>query len=320
MLLDRKTTYTVDYPKALEFVDTQMGILWLPDEIKVEKDVQDILVNMTEAERHGVITTLKLFTMYELIVGGEYWQNVVFNEFHHPADIQRMAKCFSFMELCVHAPFYSKINEVLGLANDKFYTEYLDDRSLKERIDFLNSYTDANDHTLQEALLALAFAEGVILYSNFAFLKHFQSQGKNKLGNIVRGINMSARDEALHSEASAWLLRTLLSEYPAYDVPALAEEARKMAKVVYEHECAIIDKIFEKGKIDDITDVQMKHFVESRINLVLSNLGFEKMFDVKYNPIGEWFYNGINNYIANDFFAGQGREYRRDWEEQAFTW
>ena len=62
-LLTPNPAYTVNYPQAVKFADTQLGIFWLPEEIKVEKDVHDILVNMTEAERHGVITTLKLFTM-----------------------------------------------------------------------------------------------------------------------------------------------------------------------------------------------------------------------------------------------------------------
>lgn len=316
-ILQPRGTYVVDYPQAVKFVDTQLGIFWLPDEIKVEKDVQDILVNMTDAERHGVITTLKLFTMYELIVGGEYWQDLVFQNFQRPADIQRMAKCFSFIELCVHAPFYSKINEALGLANDAFYNEYLDDEVLRSRIESLHAGATAGNLPL--SLAHLAITEGVILYSNFAFLKHFQSQGKNKLLNVVRGINFSARDENLHSEASAWLFRTMRDEgyFKADDVKDAVMAAATLA---YEHECAIIDKIFEKGKIDGITDVQMKHFVESRINTVLVNLGFERMFEVDYNPIAAWFYNGINSYISNDFFTGQGREYVRTWEETAFEW
>ena len=35
-------------------------------------------------------------------------------------------------ELNVHAPFYAKINEVLGLATDEFYTDYVNNPLLKE--------------------------------------------------------------------------------------------------------------------------------------------------------------------------------------------
>lgn len=317
MILQPKDTYIVEYPKAIEFTDTQLGIFWLPDEIKVEKDVQDILVNMTEAERHGVITTLKLFTMYELIVGGEYWQDLVFNNFQRPADLQRMAKAFSFIELCVHAPFYSKINQALNIDTEEFYNSYLDDPVLKSRIDMLQE--GASSDNIPVALAHLAIAEGVILYSNFAFLKHFQSQGKNKLLNVVRGINFSARDENLHSEASAWIFRTMRDE--GYFKPEeLKEVIMNAVRLAYEHECAIIDKIFEKGEIEGIDSKQMVAFVESRINTVLLNLGYERMFEIEDNPIADWFYTSINNYIYNDFFSGQGREYVRDWEEGGFGW
>jgi ribonucleoside-diphosphate reductase beta chain len=316
-LLVPKETYIVEYPEAVKFADTQLGIFWLPDEVKVEKDVQDILVNMTESERHGVITTLKLFTMYELIVGGEYWQNLVFKKFKRPADIQRMAKCFSFVELCVHAPFYSKINDALGLSSDAFYSEYLNDEVLKSRIETLEAGAKSKD--LPTALAHLTITEGVILYSNFAFLKHFQSQGKNKLLNVVRGINFSARDENLHSEASAWLFRTMEQEgyFKREDIEQAVIDA---CLIAYEHECKIIDKIFEKGRIEGITDTQMKRFVESRINTVLANLGYKRLYEISYNPIAEWFYTAINGYISNDFFTGQGREYSRDWEEKGFVW
>ena len=95
--------YTVTYPQALEFTQKQLSIFWFDTEIKVEKDVQDILTNLTPAERHGVITTLKLFTKYETVIGDEYWARIQ-KLFRHPADVQRMANLFSFFELNVHAP------------------------------------------------------------------------------------------------------------------------------------------------------------------------------------------------------------------------
>lgn len=315
-LTQAKDTYVVEYPEAVDFAEKQQAIFWPPFEIKVEKDVHDILTNLTEAEKHGVITTLKLFTQYELIVGNEYWSQVG-QMFQKPADIHRMTSTFSFFELGIHAPFYAKINEALGLANDEFYNSYLQDEVLRERIKMLEYY--ANPKYPPVFLAALAFAEGVILYSNFAFLKHFQSQGKNKCLNIVRGINFSARDEALHSEASAWLFRTYCQEN---DVPkeAILPEILEIAQSVREHEYAIVDKIFEKGRIEGITDVQMKHFIDSRINLVMRNLGLDNLHEVKYNPIADWFYDGINAYVFNDFFSGVGNQYSREWDEGGFEW
>ena len=80
--------------------------------------------------------------------------------------------------------------------------------------------------------------------------------------------------------------------------------------------------IFEEGSIDGITDKQMKNFVQSRINLVLKELGVDKLFDVKYNPIAEWFYDNINSLRLHDFFQTTGDQYNRNWSEEKFkiTW
>lgn len=319
-----KQAFTVDYPIACEFMDKQQGVFWPHFEVKVAKDKQDILVNMTDAERHGVITVLKLFTKYEQVIGDEFWMNFVYKKFPRPADIQPMAVMFSAMELCCHAKFYSKLNEELGLATDEFYNEYIEDKVLSERIEYLQTALYKKDDL--HALGAFTFGEGAILYTSFAYLKHFQSQGKNKLLNVVSGINFSARDEALHSEAAGWLFQQLKQELreagridEAYE-QELHESIKGAAEQVLEHEQAIIHKIFEKGKVDSITETQLLNFAKSRINVCMRNMGYDNVYKVEYNPIAETFYKGINGYQMQDFFSAQGNQYQRDWDTAGFVW
>lgn len=318
-ITDKQEAYVLDFPEAVEFANQQNEIFWLADEIAVEKDVQDILVNMTEAERHGVVTVLKLFTLYELFAGDEYWGKQVYEWFPNPS-VRRMANAFSFFEINVHAPFYNKLNEALHLNTEEFYNSYVDDPVLKDRMEFIENIVDSEDKL--ESLGVFSMVEGAVLYSSFAFLKHFQSQSKNKLLNVVRGINFSVRDESLHAQGGAWLFNTLLKQenLSEGEIRTLHDKLTTAGKKIYEHECRIIDMIFDKGKIEGITPVQMKHFVESRINECLKNLGVSKVFDVTYNPIAEWFYDGINAYQMHDFFTGIGNQYNRNWDESAFKW
>jgi ribonucleotide reductase beta subunit family protein with ferritin-like domain len=307
------------YKEPLWFEEEQLKVFWTATEIKVEKDVQDMLVNMTDAEKHGVITTLKLFTLYELKAGEEYWGSR-FKQIFPKVEFLRMASAFSMFENCVHMPFYSKINELLHIHTDEFYDSYVKDKTLEARMHFIDEIVGSENDLI--SLAGFSMVEGVILYSSFAFLKHFQSEGKNKLMNIVRGINFSVRDENLHSMAGAWAFK-MEREKRNPSVEELEELEFKiitLANDLYHHESRIVDMIFEKGNIDGITPVQMKHFIESRINNCLINLGYKKFFDVKYNPIAEWFYKGINNFTYNDFFSGQGREYTRNWDESRFIW
>lgn len=326
-ILTPKSEYTVDYPIAIEFAKQQAEIFWLPDEIEVEKDLHDLKTNFSESEYHGVISTLKLFTIYELSVGNDYWQNYVTKLFPRP-DIQRMATTFAFMEIGVHAPFYNKINEVLGLDTDEFYNSYKEDDVLANRMAWIGKRTAKVDnvYNILKSVGGFSMIEGAVLYSSFAFLKHFNSAGKNKLININAGINFSAIDETLHSQAGAWLFRTLLQEAEAdgqlstAQLNLLNHELEDTAKVILEHESIIIDKIFEKGAIKGITENQLKHFVESRLDICLENLEFKGIFKPTYNPIAKWFYKDLESSTLHDFFSSTGNDYNRNWIEGKFQW
>lgn len=308
--------YIFEYPAAVEFAKQQREIFWLPDEIKVEKDVHDILTNFTPAERHGVITVLKLFTIYELIAGGEYWGTRVLHAFPRP-DIQMMASCFSFFELNVHGPFYNKLNEALSLNSEDFYLSWKDDDFLRQRMAAIDDILNHEDLALSLAVFSMV--EGVVLYSSFAFLKHFQSQGKNKLVNVVRGINFSVRDENIHHLAGTWLFRQLCSER-GVDPVQYQDQILQAAEKMLEQEDRIIDMVFSQGPISGITAKQLKYFARSRVDVCLENLGLERHYKPTYNPIKEWFYKGINSFQLHDFFVGIGSEYNRAWSETSFEW
>jgi ribonucleoside-diphosphate reductase beta chain len=308
-----------EYKEPIEFANKQLSIFWLPDEIKVEKDIQDVLINFSEAERHGIITTLKLFSLYETHAGSEYWGGR-FKKMFDGAEFHRMASVFGMFELAVHSPFYNKLNQLLNVNTPDFYLSYKDTEVLRDRMKHIDEIINDPDDLV--SLAGFSMVEGVVLYSNFAFIRHYQSQGKNKLMNVVRGILFSVRDENIHSLAGAWSFKHKLSKSSLTEdqKKALHEKVLEVANLLYEHEKEIIKLTFSKGKIEGISDVQLIHFVESRINECLKELGYPKLFDVKYNPIADWFYKGINDYQFNDFFSGLGSQYNRNWSEPDFVW
>lgn len=326
-LLQEKTEYVMEYKEAVEFANRQMEIFWLPNEIDVEKDLQSLKTVFNEAEYHGVVSTLKLFTLYEVRVGGDYWGEYINKVFKRP-DIQRMSSVFSFMEVNVHAPFYNRINEVLGLDNEEFYNSYLADPILKNRMEWIGRQTTKSE-TLYDILSSIAIfsmIEGAILFSSFAFLKHFNNNGKNKLTNVNAGINFSIQDEQKHSEGGAWLFRTLLREaiedsaITESTIVRLKEKLEKTTRVILEHECVIISKIFERGTMKGITDVQLNNFVQSRLDICLTNLGFDAIYKPTYNPIAKWIYNDIQSSTLHDFFNSVGSDYHRNWSDNKFEW
>jgi ribonucleoside-diphosphate reductase beta chain len=315
-LLTKKNTYTFDYPEALAFADKQNSVFWTFDEIDLEKDVHSILTDFTGSERHGVTTALKLFTKYELIVGNEYWSGTVKPNFQHP-DIELMTDCFAYFESNVHARFYNRINELLGLATEEFHQSWQYDPVLASRIGYLDAQVSSKD--LPMSLAVFSMMEGCVLYSSFAFLKHFQSNGKNKLSNLVAGINFSVRDENIHHEAGAWLFRTYIEENKV-DKEWIRSRVYEAAKALVAHEHRIVDLLFSHGDIEGITAASMKAFVNARANICLSNLGFDGIFDETGDTVSEWFYLGISTATIHDFFARVGNQYHRKWNESKFVW
>jgi ribonucleotide reductase beta subunit family protein with ferritin-like domain len=319
-IMTRKDTYTVDYPQAISFAEEQASIFWTPEEVDVEKDLHDIKTNFTHAEYHGIVSTLKLFTLYELRVGQDYWLNYVCKVFPRP-DIQRMATTFGFFEIGVHAPFYDKINVVLGLSSDEFYTAYLEDPILEARIKWIESRC-AKKGTIEEVLTSVgsfSMVEGAVLYSNFAFLKHFNNAGKNKLTAVNSGVDFSALDETIHSRGGAWLFRQTAEE-ANIDMTKIRKDLEQTARVIAEHEDIIIGKIFEYGPIEGITPLMLTAFVEHRLDMCLINLGFEAIFHPTNTSIQGWFYNDLNSSILHDFFVSQGSDYNRAWDKSKFAW
>lgn len=312
--------WIIKYPKFAELANEQMHTFWPWDEPAVENDEQDLRVHMSPSEINGITTVLKLFTIYERKVGEDYWAGRIGRTFGRP-EINRMAMMFSAVEGNSHAPFYNRVNEVLHLDTEEFYNSWKDSKELSKRIEFVGkAVADPDD---AKSFAAFTFIEGAVLYSSFAFLKHFQSQecGKDLMRNICRGVDLSVADEHTHSVGGALLFSTLCQEmkdnYHMDIREMLKGDILKMAQSVYDHECGIIDLVFSE-EIKGITADQVREFVKHRINLCLANLGYPVLFTITDTTVEKWFYQSINGRKFHDFFTGSGSEYNIKWNRTAF--
>lgn len=313
--------WIIEYPKYATLADSQMHSFWPFDEVEVDNDVQDLRVRLSPSERHGVITVLKLFTLYELNAGSDYWADRFMSRFPRP-EFQRMASMFSAVELNSHAPFYNKINELLFLDTEEFYSEWKTNPILKSRMSFIGKCIGSSNDLV--SLGAFSFIEGAVLYSSFAFIKHFQSQdcGKDLLKNVCRGINLSVADENTHAVGGAMTYRDLIDQanLTKEEVMVLQEKMVSVAQEVYEHESEIIEMIYEEGEIPNLSKQSMKDFVKHRCNLCLQNLGIDPIYPEEGLDgfIKGWFYKNINSVQFHDFFTGNGSEYNMKWKEPKF--
>lgn len=312
-------SYVTNYPWAVDMTIQQQSLFWPAEELGVDEDEQDFRTKLNESELHGVLYAQSILTQYELMIGGtELWGGKIAKLFPRP-EIQRMAACFSNVELGSHAPFYALGNEVLGRATDEFYTQWKQDPLLAERVKFIEECASSNDAL--EVTAALAFLEGAILFSIFGYFKGFNSRGFNMIPHFVSGIDGSTKDENFHSIASANLFRQCkyerkeMGNHSTRRDNILKEKIRKMAKDVYEHEKLIIHKLFEIEGNRVVKEAELLDFLEDRLNIVLNRLEMEPMFEKKPGIISGWFYQQLSTVKVPDFFASTQLQYTRNWKK-----
>jgi ribonucleoside-diphosphate reductase beta chain len=323
---EKKEFYSPNYPWALELIDQQNDLFWKFNETNIDGDYHDLMFNLTKPELHGIKEALKLFTLYETEISNDYWSGVIKKVFKQP-EIQMLAATNSYVET-IHARAYNEINKCLGLDTEEFYTNYKQDEVLSSRMKFIEDSCcipkDYNALDVLKSLSTFIFVEGAVLFSSFAFIKSFSTNGKNFLKGISSAIDYSIRDEGvIHVTSTEYLFKTLLQEAELSDseYQELHDHVFKIAQKTYEHEEKIMDKLFSGGNIVGITENQLKIFIRYRINFCLSCINFENLFDVeKYNPIKDWFETNITGLKLTDFFAKQSASYTRKWKKHKFVW
>lgn len=313
-------SYVRYYPEIVRLGNIQLEKqLWFSSEMKMELDKMQLKYELTDEQRHAVLTVLKLFLQYELIVGEEFWMGKMVKTFPRP-EVKLAASILGMTELAIHAEFYDQINIQLGLSTDDYYTEYVDNPVLKQRMDWLEAVLSGDDDVL--SCIVFSMTETALLFSAFSILKSFQSNGYNKLPVTVRGTNQSAVDEDLHGEVSAEIINTYYRELGS----SLLEDTNRYSQVLqavvyaYAHECEVIDMAIPGDSLNGVPKQHYKEFVKSRLNIFLNRLGCPDYFVVGDCSILEWFTNNTNSYKNPDFFTpGVGSEYTSaGWDMASF--
>jgi ribonucleoside-diphosphate reductase beta chain len=309
----------------------QAQAFWLHTEIPMQMDVKDWNENLSESEKHLVGNILLGFAQTECAVS-DYWTGMV-TKWFPKHEIRQMAMMFGSQET-IHATAYSYLNETLGLDN---FSAFLHEPAVAEKFELLTQTSadwtpndlkknhKARIEVARSLAIFSAFSEGVSLYSSFAVLYSFQM--RNLLKGIGQQMKWSVRDESLHSRMGCQLFRHMCEEFPE-----LLEEAKssiyEAAKLIIDLEHKFIDKMFEKGDLENLKKDDLKHFIIQRVNEKLGELGYNPIpggddyFEFNQNKAAqlEWFYHLTGGTTHTDFFAIRPTDYSKagegeDWSD-----
>lgn len=313
------TSYALHYPRIVELGEKQLeSQFWTAGEMKVELDKIQLLYELTPEQRHAVLTVLRLFVHYELEVG-TMWKRIA--EIFPRPEVQEVSAIVEMIERAVHARFYDKVNKQFGLDTDEYYSSFTQDPVLNERAEWLGGLlADREDPILSTIIFSMT--ETVLLFSSFAILKSFQSNGYNLIPVIVRGTNQSAVDEDLHGCISA----EIINQYYAELGTTLFEDHYRRAQVelaldqAIAHEDRVIDLAIPGDSLNGQKKEHYKQYVRKRGNIYLERIGLPARYEIGEDPISDWFEKNTYAYKMIDFFsAGMGMEYESSWDEAALV-
>ena len=309
------------YPEAKELMEKQQDVTWAAQEIPVEGDKQDYLVKMSPAQYNLVVTTLQSFVEVEQQVG-DVWDT--FSTWFPHSEIEGACKEIARMEKSVHAFFYQKMSDVLNIDPEEIAKQQQAIKAIKNKLILLKTITTNLNDNRPLSLFTVAAIEQSLLFGNFAMLKSFKANGNNLIKKTLTGVDYVIQDEQLHGVFATFLHNTYISELGQTTIPFDIEQhktnCKEVIQTIVQHEDAIIDYVYSTEKsINDITADELKLFIRSRANLVLTDMGFEELYIIDKNPISEWFYQGIKSIKVHDFFSANTTQYKRNWKFDNFS-
>jgi len=314
-LLEERLVYKpFKYPWAYEAWHTQQQIHWLPEEVPLAEDVKDWEKNLSEAEKNLLTQIFRFFVQADVEVNNCYMKH--YSQVFKPTEVQMMMAAFSSTET-IHIAAYSHLLDTIGMAEIE-YSAFLEYKEMKDKFDFMRKWGVETKENIAKTLAVFgAFTEGVQLFASFAVLLNFPRFNKMKgMGQIV---TWSVRDETLHTESAIKLFRTFVSENPEVLTPELEKDIYKACETVINHEDAFINLAFELGGVEGLEANQVKDYIRYIADLRLTQLGMEKLFNIKEHPL-PWMVEMLGGVEHTNFFEGRATEYSRasttgSWDE-----
>jgi len=302
-----------EYPQFEDKAKAIQNTYWVHGEISFTKDKHEYLTELTDTERHIIGTILKTFAQTEVHVADEFWCRM--HNYLPKPEIFLVCQTFSENEMR-HALAYDKLNDVLGLDD---YKAFLEDDVAMERLENLTKIRSDHDGnpSVRDLMKTLAvfggFTEYVCLFSQFAILRSFSSNGRNLLTNIGEIIDWSALDEQHHAETAVEIFNILKDENPHLWDDEMKSSIYTAASLTYDIEEKLISQIFELGELPNLTKEELLNFMKDRINKSLVNFGLKPIKTVSETLLNkvQWFEDGLNANAHADFFVKRVTDYTK---------
>jgi ribonucleoside-diphosphate reductase beta chain len=305
------------YPWAREYYKSGVANNWTPEEVSMQKDVEQWKSNnvLSETERRLVLWNLGFFSTAESLTAN----NIVLAVYRHVTN----PECRQYMlrqafEEAIHTDTFIYCCDSLGLDPDYIYKMYQSIPSIKAKDDFVvnmtisifdPSFVTEGKANIQKFILDLigfyVIMEGIFFYAGFAMMLALKRQ--QKMIGIGEQFEYIMRDESLHLAYGCDLINTIKAENPeVWDtefqqrITSLIEQAVSLERDYAYDACP-------QGMLG-INPEQFCAYVEHMADRRLERLGLSKVY-YKENPF-PWMAQATDLSKEKNFFETRVTEYQ----------
>lgn len=299
--------FRLEYPHLEEYGKAILNSFWIPEHFTYDRDVNDYNINLTKEEQEVVKRLVLCIAQIENKVKS-MWSRIDMR-LGHPV-IANVGHIFAMNET-VHQDSYKKIIDLLGLVEE--FNSLSDNSVIVNRVKYLSKYlagvNSRSDKEFTKSLILFTIlVENCALFSYFAGMASFNKY-KSLFNNFNSIVMASSREEVLHGQFGAELVKIIRQENPEWFDKEMEDKIIRNVKKAYKAECEILDWVFEKGDLDFLKKEDLKNYLKHRFNTSLVQLGYEPIYEEEDIKVLEFFDRSVKSSISFDFFNEKSSEY-----------
>jgi ribonucleoside-diphosphate reductase beta chain len=280
----------VKYQKLQKVEAVARGFFWVPEEISLTKDAND-MKEASAAVAHIFTSNVLRQTALDSLQGRAPAQ--VFTPVCSIPELEAIMSNWSFFETNIHSRSYSHIiRNIYNVPKEVFNTihdiqeiidmassvgKYYDDLHMLNCKKELGQKVDEQEHinaiwlalhasyALEAFRFMVSFATSLAMVENKIFMGN---------GNII---SLILQDELLHKEWTAWMINQVVKEDPRF-VQAKADceaEVRQIYEDVIREEKEWADYLFKKGPVIGLNANILRDFVDYTAVSALKDIGIK---------------------------------------------
>lgn len=297
------------YPKLTQYDAAIRASFWTPEHFTYDRDVRDFKVNLTPVQREIIKRCMLAIGVVENKVK-TFWARI---DMRMPKnEIADVGHTFAGNEV-IHKQTYKRLLDDLGLEREFdriFEVPCMDGRSkyLTKYLQGVNSRS--NKEFTKSLILFTLLVENCSLFTQFLVISSFNKY-ENLLTNFSTIVTATAKEENLHGQFGAELIKIIREENPDWFDDEMEQKIRRNIRKAYKAEVEVLNWIFEKGELEFMPKENIIEYLKSRFNYSLEQVGYNPEFEIDKELIKpcKFFDRMSKSSVAFDFFNEKGIEY-----------